>query len=235
MFQEYTTKHYNFHYHTNTLAEKEMEKIADHQETGFSYICDCLNVNFKEKIEYWLCRDAGEVGAILEEKFGDNSPCNGCCISETEILAVYNEKVKCIGLHEDAHLVSYKISIPESVFLREGLAMYFDRVWWGIDNQAWAVYYLKNQMCPSICTLLDNDSFYEQKDHITYPIAGAFTLYLVTRYGKEKYLDFYKMYHPEEIFGKPLEAIEKDFYQYLGLFKNDIVIDRQIEKMLNEA
>ena len=47
MFQEYTTKHYNFHYHTNTLAEKEMEKIADHQETGFSYICDCLNVNFK--------------------------------------------------------------------------------------------------------------------------------------------------------------------------------------------
>ena len=43
------------------------------------------------------------------------------------------------------------------------------------------------------------------------------------------------MYHPEEIFGKPLEAIEKDFYQYLGLFKNDIVIDRQIEKMLNEA
>lgn len=235
MFKEYRTEHYVFHYHENTLAEKDIEKIAKNQEIGFSYICDCLDVKFEDKIQYWLCEDANEVGNILEEKFGDNSPCNGCCISETEILAVYNEEVKCIGLHEDAHLVSYKINIPESVFLREGLAMYFDHVWWGIDNQAWTIYYLKHSMCPSICALLDNDYFYEQKDWITYPVAGAFTLYLATRYGKEKYLEFYKTTNAENIFGESLENIEKEFYQYISLFKNDKKVEMQIEKLLKEV
>lgn len=235
MIREYKTEHYVFHYHENTLAEKVIKKIADTQEIGFAYICACLNVEFKEKIQYWLCEDADEVGHILEEKFGDNSPCNGCCISETEILAVYNEDVKCVGLHEDAHLVSYKISIPESVFLREGLAMFFDRTWWGIDNQAWTIYYLKNNMVPSVRELLEDDYFYEYKDCITYPIAGAFTLYLVTRYGKEKYLEFYKTNNAEKVFGESLENIEKEFCKYIALFENDKAIEAQIKKLLKEV
>ena len=235
MFQEYKTEHYVFHYHKNTLAEKDIKKIATAQESGFAYICACLNVNFEEQIHYWLCENADEVGHILEEKFGDNSPCNGCCISYTEILAVYNEDVKCIGLHEDAHLVSYKVNIPESVFLREGLAMFFDRVWWGIDNQAWVVHYWKNSKLPSICELLNDDCFYEHKDCMTYPVAGAFTLYLVARYGKENYLEFYKTNDAEKVFGKDLADIEKEFCQYIALFENDKVIDSQIEKLLAEV
>jgi len=29
-----------------------------------------------------------------------------------EIYAVYNDKVKCIGFHEDAHIISYNIAVP---------------------------------------------------------------------------------------------------------------------------
>ena len=54
MFREYKTEHYVFHYHGNTVAEKDIKKIASTQENGFAYICDCLNANFEEKIQYWL-------------------------------------------------------------------------------------------------------------------------------------------------------------------------------------
>ena len=76
------------------------------------------------QINYYLL----ETPKLVGKMYGDNVPCNGFANPPNETYAVYNEKVKYIGYYEDAHIISYILNKPQSVFLREGLAMYFDKV-----------------------------------------------------------------------------------------------------------
>ena len=39
-------------------------------------------------------------------------------------------------------IISYTVNRPDSPAIREGLAMYFDRKWWGIQNLDWTGYFL---------------------------------------------------------------------------------------------
>lgn len=234
VYKKIETDNYVFRFKENSLAEKEIRIISECQEACFHRICSSLNIKFGEKINYWLCDTPEEVGEI----YGDNEPCNGFASEPNEVYAVYNSNIKCIGAHEDAHLISYKINIPCSGFLREGFAMYFDRCWWGIDNLAWSKYYFEHQKRYSIIKLLQDDFFYSIDCSITYPIAGAFTEYLIRKFGKEKYIDFYKcsnddfLEHAKNILGKSMEEIEAKFWEYIESCSVDEDIEKRIEELL---
>ena len=126
--QTFETEHYTFHYGANTAAERDIEKIAALQESCFSHICAVLGLTPDFKIEYFLCDSPEEVGRIC----GDDEPCNGFADLPNRIYAVYNDAVQCVGFHEDAHLISFVRNRPICPAVTEGLAMYFDRKWWGI-------------------------------------------------------------------------------------------------------
>lgn len=99
---------YIINYHAGSIAEKDIEKIIELQETCYDFICKTLTIKMDIKIKYYLCESAKEVG----ELYGDDEPCNGFAKEPNEIYAVYNDEVKCIGFHEDAHIISYNISTP---------------------------------------------------------------------------------------------------------------------------
>lgn len=128
-WESYQSKHYIFNYEKNSYAKRYINEIATLQEKCYLEIVETLNIEFYDKIEYFLCSTPEMVGAI----YGDNEPCNGLAVEPNKIYAVYNKDVKCIGPHEDAHIISYSIGNPNSTAIREGFAMYFDRVWWGIN------------------------------------------------------------------------------------------------------
>lgn len=231
---EMSTKHYVFHYEKNSLAEREIDQIADKQEGCYTFISDCLHADAKGKIHYHLFDTPQEVGkqyAIIHDE-DDDEPCNGFALPATmskdgmeHVFAVYSETIKCIGFHEDAHIISYSICRPNSRFISEGLAMFFDRYWWGIDNDSWTRWYIEQGKAPSVAALLENGNFREYDCTLTYPIAGAFTGYLIGRFGTEKYVKFYKQcaYNTaqalEQTFGITVERLEKDFLGYMKMFE----------------
>ncbi|HQB97163.1 MAG TPA: hypothetical protein PLV28_04675 [Bacilli bacterium] len=185
---QHESKHYIFNFYAGSKAAEDILLIAEHQQACYTHICKVLGVEPKFKIKYFLCNSPEEVGKI----YGDNEPCNAFTSPPDSIYAVYNDDIQCIGFHEDAHIISYTINRPESAAIREGLAMYFDRVWWGISNEDWTLYYLKTNKYISICNLLDNKYFFSEDCSLTYPIMGAFTNYLIVHYGIKKYLVFYR-------------------------------------------
>lgn len=230
-----TTEHYVFHYESNSTAEKEIDTIASLQEGCYAFISGCLHAEARGKIHYHFYDTPQEVGhqyAIAHDEAEDEEePCNGFAFPDTiskdrlnHIFAVYNDEVKCIGFHEDAHIISYSLGRPASQFIREGLAMFFDHYWWGIDNNSWTQWYIEQGKNPPIPDLLENSSFNEYDDILTYPIAGAFTAYLVERFGTERYVGFYKRCAEkgnqafEEIFGVAVDALESDFIRYMKMF-----------------
>lgn len=208
-----SSKHYDFYYLKGSIAERDIDEIVALQEKCFEDICGLLNIRPKIRVQYYLLDSPELVGEI----YGDNEPCNGFASPPNNIYAVYNEEIKCIGYHEDAHILSYTINRPKSNFIREGLAMYFDKYWWDKTNEDWVKLFLLEDKYIKIQELLSNDIFLSYPDSITYPITGAFTRYLIDSYGIERYLCLYRYDGDdfnkkiEEIYKKKVDELEKTF------------------------
>ncbi|EQB86261.1 hypothetical protein M918_15090 [Clostridium sp. BL8] len=231
------SSNYIFHYQKGSLAEKHIDKIIELQEICNKFISNSLKVKMKEKIKYYLCSTPEEVGEV----YGDNEPCNGFNDGLDKIYAVYNKEVKCVGFHEDAHIISYNtISRPKQAFLREGLAMFYDKVWWGIPNYAWAKYFLSNGIYLHIKELLVNDNFYKHNDVITYPVAGAFVEYLILSFGIESFKTFYSSVGEDfdsafkTVFDYSIKHIEDKFIRYIDAIGIDEAIYDLIKVKLRE-
>lgn len=144
----FESEHYRFHYSAGSFAEKHIREFALRQEKCFAYICRVLQVKPDRKLQYFLCETPEEVGAY----YGDEEPCDGFAREPDRIYAVYNERCRCDGFHEDAHLISFFLHKPPQAAVREGLAMAFDRQWWGICNFEWALYYREENRLPRLST-----------------------------------------------------------------------------------
>ncbi len=232
--KQFKSEHYIFNYEKGTAAERDISLIAMTQEACFKYICGVLRVSPAFKLNYFLCDSPETVGRV----YGDNEACNAFARTPDKIYAVYNDKIKCIGFHEDAHLISYLIYKNESPAVREGLAMFFDRKWWGVHNMEWTQYYLKTDKFPPINKLLDADYFFNFDCSVTYPVMGSFTEWLITSYGIEKYLLFYKSKCKAcdafySVFNKTPEELNESFVNYMRLFSIDPAVEKRIEELLN--
>lgn len=233
--ETFESAHYVFHYEPGSLAEKEIREIADTQEASFEKICSTLHVAYPERINYYFTDAPVEIGRLI---WNEDTPCNGVAIcGENKIYAVYTEDTKCIGSHEDTHLISFLINYPESDFVVEGLAMAFDGTWWSVHCETWASYYKTKHPDLSVSALFDNNTFAEIGCVTGYPIAGAFTKFLTDTFGAERYLDFYKYGGCEygdavqSIFGKPMAEIEALFWDKMNSVRFDAPA---LEKMLEE-
>ena len=227
--KQFESSHYIFHFGEETKAERDIESIATCQERCFQHICAVLGVTPEFKIEYYLCDSPEEVGRI----YGDNDPCNGFASPPNKVYAVYNEHIQCIGFHEDAHLISYVINRPDCPAIREGLAMYFDRKWWGIQNMDWVGFYLKTGRYIPVNQLLDKEYFFSRECSITYPIMGAFTDWLISVYGINQFLEMYREQDMEtameRVYHNSPEELNREFMSFISLFKTDEAIEKRIE------
>ncbi|MEG2788346.1 MAG: hypothetical protein RR942_11080 [Romboutsia sp.] len=228
------SKNYIFHYHKDSTSETMIDQIISTQEHCFNHISKVLQTNFDDKIKYYLCNSAQEVGSF----YGDDEPCNAFARKPNEIFAVVNEEVKCVGYHEDSHIISYTLSTPPQVFMREGLAMYFDKQLFGINNLNWVSYFINNNKYINISSLIVNDEFYKKPWNITYPIAGVFTDYIISVYGIDTYLKLYTLLDNNfencfyKVFKISLEEFEIDFVKYIHSFKTNEDLFKLLEKLI---
>ena len=186
-FKVKESKNYSFHYVDGSLAEKEIDLIIEEQEQVIKDLQEFFEIKVPFKIQYYLLNTSKQVGKF----YGDDGECNGFAKYPDKIYAVYNKDVKCIGHHEDAHIVSDLIYEQNSIFITEGIAMYFDKTWWGKENEYWVDQFLKDGSYIKVTELLYDEEMC-LKAEITYPIAGAFTNFLIDKFGKDKYIDLYK-------------------------------------------
>lgn len=115
--------------------------------------------------------------------------------------------------------------------------MYFDKQYFGISNLVWSKYFISINKYIGISKLIDKESFYKYSWSLTYPIAGAFTEYIITIYGIEKYKLFYKRLDEDfkgcfnKVFEISLEEFERDFILYLDSFK----VNEKLLQFLNQT
>ncbi len=92
-----------------------------------------------------------------------------------KLRSTSNERVACLGPHENTRVISWLLAKSLSAFLREGLAMYMDASWWGKATTWWCKQFLKEGFYIPIANLLENECFFSAPCEDSYPIAGALT------------------------------------------------------------
>lgn len=216
-YSRFSSKHYHYYLKPGSLAEKEIDQIMRVQEESYAKIVRLLGVEPDFPIRYVLCESAGEVGRV----YGDDEPCNGFADSPDTVFAVYSQEARCIGPHEDTHLIAELIARPESNFIREGLAMYMDEVWWGKPNVEWVRKFLRDGRYVSVAGLFEREAFFSHPDEITYPLAGAFTKWMIETLGMETYLQTIYVsgeqskQRIEAAFGATIAEIESSFIAWI--------------------
>lgn len=221
---ERVSAHYHFHFHPGTPSARDIEHIIATQEDCFARITAVLQVSPDFPLHYILLDSDTEVGALYEASCGVAiGPLNGFAAEPDTVVAVYNEDVQCIGMHEDTHLIADLVAVQWQSFIMEGLAMYMDKVWWSEPNELWVQRFLADGRYVPLSQLIPNDSFHKVPSEISYPIAGAFTRYLIDMLGMPVYLK--KVYDADcdadkpqglpALLGKNIDAIEKDFLQWI--------------------
>jgi hypothetical protein len=156
---------------------------------------------------------------------------NGYTSYPDKIFATYNDTIPCIGYHEDVHLLmAEQYGNLKSCFVKEGIATFFDKVWWGIDNLYWAKVILEKGIIKYIESLYYNEEFFKYKCMYTYPIAGAFTEWLIEKIGIDEYKKYYqafidKLHFPENSYRQDLV---NEFIEYMKNVKVEKEIKDQI-------
>ena len=214
-FKQFKVEHYVFNYLSNSLAEKDIKYIADMQEKCYAKIKSKLEIVNDITINYFLLNTPNEVGKLyaITHNDDDDEPCNGFTLMPNNIYCVYNEDIKCIGMHEDTHILSYTINRPDCAFIREGLAMYMDEKWHGKSNELWCKQFIDSNKLCKLKNLLFNDYFYKTDSNLTYPIAGAFIGFVVNRITMKTFL--------KEIYSKN-EDVKKLFENSMQLTIKEI-------------
>ena len=99
--------------------------------------------------------------------------------------------------------------------------------------------YLKTGRYVPTDKLLDRTFFFEHDCAITYPIMGAFTDWLISSFGQEKYMQLYRQQDIAagmvQVYGKEPAELNQAFADYVGLFSIDPVLEQRMAELLNEA
>ena len=216
--------HYIFHYFKDSVAEKDIGVIVSTQEAGFNKIISFLGVDEPmKKISYYFYKDE----AIKIQLMGDDWYAQAIR-DEFCVHVLYTNEIKPLGEHEDTHLlsISWGISIG---FLQEGLAEYLVGHAW--DGKTHIEYvkegYEKNLYSP-IGDFFEHEAWMRTDDSkplFFYSLAGAFSAFIIDKFGKEKYKELYMKIRRDqskklnlEIFSgiyKPIGEIEEEFKESL--------------------
>lgn len=229
--QEWLTQksgHYVFYYSKDFLVEKDIGKIAELKEKHYDKILDFLNLKNNRVIQYYLYSSLKDKTMLM----GDDSPGNAIWgelelinsepkTSKFEIHAVYNDKCKFIGEHEDTHLLSLPLGLSIYLFC-EGLAQFMEENLFGKDIDIISKELLNQNKLYSIKELADNKNWEKVESKIIYPEVGSFARFLINTYGWDKFKEAYRKLSRlnnfqenlkiiEESFGKSIEELEKEW------------------------
>lgn len=204
----YETQHYRFVFTGGSLAEKNIKSIAEGQEYCYSNFLKSFNLRSSLRINYYLFSSALECGKqyrlLHPEQYSENDEdeeVNGYTLYPDNVFATYNKKVKCIGYHEDVHLLmAEQYGNLESCFVKEGIATAYDKVWWGIANEYWAKKVIESKVIKEMEKLYENEEFFKFDCRYSYPVAGAFTSWFLAKYGMENYKIYYKRFVSKDRF-----------------------------------
>ena len=218
------SKHYTFYYFQDSEAEKDIDIIVLTQEAACSKIISFLEVEAPtKKIQYYFYPDEVTKTSLMGDDWYAQS-----IRDEFIVHVLYTKDIKPLGEHEDTHLLSLPWGISIG-FFQEGLAEFMvGHAWDGKSHISYVKDGYKQQLYPALTDFFEHEAWLRTDDSkplYFYSLVGAFTAFLINKFGKEKFKELY-MKMRRNVNKKEnqitFEAIYGNFYEIEKKFKESL-------------
>jgi hypothetical protein len=220
-WERHESEHFIFYYSSHHLDVHEITLIASHQEDLYSHITDILDIEFHEKITYYLYGNREDYGS---------TPGAYAMGTEIRFLCIFCVDMCKNGLN-DAHEMTHALSTVignQHGLLSEGLAVYVEDHYIGGENLHSIVKILHNQgeLTPPSDLLGD----FWCDICFNYDIAGSFATFLIETYGMDRFKELYA-HEPgwdsfNAVYGKSLTELEA---QWIAVVEEVKITQRDID------
>ncbi len=183
-WKQYESEHYVFHVEENSLAEKDIEEIKKRQEAAYAKIMEKLKLSSPDrKIIYYFYSSRENKAKLMGDDWYGQSIYN-----ELAVHAIYSEKDKVVGEHEDTHLLSLQMGLPISLF-QEGLAEFMvGKSMFGKNHDAVIKEGIERGLSVELKNLMSQEGWLNTSDEeaeLYYSVAGSFVSFIYANFGLE--------------------------------------------------
>jgi hypothetical protein len=209
----------HFVYHFKTEKDEPDLKLLDKMDNFYEKIVNFLEVDYQDKIDYFRCDSAGEVGRLfnMERSLARCDMING-------VVAGIQDFVP----HEVVHVISFKImfleeeKLPET-YLNEGLAYYLGgATFFSSDTLlSWAKTKILKDPKVSLDSLVLRTEKYEGNEGAA--LMSSLVKFLIENYGLDKFKELYslgkrydqRMKTLEDIYGETTKQLGKKWKKFV--------------------
>lgn len=207
------TEDFNIFYKENSLASKDslLSEILQNSWKKAQQKAKIFPKNQK-KFHLYIVDNAKEIKELDGELF------NGLTYSKSNtIIQVYEMRFR---THEFNHLLMIQHFGKSKTWLQEGAAVWSDSLYRKMEINALAHYLWKKSKTISIADLMNNRKFSKQKSAYTYPQAGSLVLYIIKKFGYEKFTEVWQKKSIKSL-NISVEQLEKDWLDYIKTFSTE--------------
>jgi hypothetical protein len=209
----------HFVYHFKTGSDKPDQKLLENMDSFYEKIVNFLGVDYQDKIDYFRCDSAAEVGMLFnkEKSLARCDMING-------VVAGIQDFVP----HEVVHVISFRIlpsgekRLPE-IYLNEGLAYYLGgSTFFSSDTLlSWAKTKIQEDPKISLNSLVLKPEEYQGNEGAA--LMCSLVKFLIENYGLDKFKKLYslgKTYDRREetlesIYGEKMDVLEAKWKNFV--------------------
>ena len=188
-----TTKHYNFISHQDAIPISEIKTLVKNVEESTSKILSFIEPNKPlSRIDYHIYKTAEDKGLML-----GNTEQAHFNLEDNTVHTIINDKYRDNYIQKENELILKKILGDSKVLgLQRGLSVYFTTQWQREGYKYWTGRLAKSNNALSIKELFDNELVEKESNLVIDCISAALVDFLVSKWGKAKFLERYSNWTP---------------------------------------
>ncbi|MCK4427639.1 MAG: hypothetical protein KAW16_04045 [candidate division Zixibacteria bacterium] len=229
------SKHFVYHFKTN--KEEPDQKLLNKMDRFYEKIGSFLEVDYQEKIDYFRCESAEEVGMLfnLERSFAQCDMINGVVAGVQDFVP-----------HEVVHIISYRL-LPQNekklppLYLNEGLAYFLGGATFFAPDLmlSWAKRRIAGDEGVSLNTLIQDPFNYGSNDGPS--LISSLAKFMIETYGLSKFKQIYKLggifkerrQNLEKTYQRKIEQVDKEWKNFvLSLSLPEIKVGVSLEGLV---
>lgn len=217
--------YFRFTVYSNKISRNEINSISSTDEKALAGMRYFFGNSFKlTSINYNIYDSFEKKGLII-----NNIDISSYSPADSSIHIVMNPKVRGDDFSAIAALeLLNNFGNPKIPILLKGLAIHFSRNWRFKGYKYWASKFYLAENIPDLDELLDSSKIQYESPLLVDPVAGVFVDFLISKYGKEKFIQDYKKWEPKDFEN---DEFKNEWKKYLSTvaerFKNKIEEDRK--------
>ena len=198
-----TVESAHFRFHFQKTPESGIDEFVSSREAAYENIHAFFKSTLPKKIDFFIWDSSDDAMKVLDASPGFADP----------IFAVVHCHAEQTKGHEMTHVIShYATDIKnKTAFINEGTSVYFDQT--SQDRQQMVKNWMKNNHNEvRVKEVWMNWERYPEE--LSYPLSGLFVSELISKFGREAYIRFFKdqrYEHARSVFGDELDHLIQAF------------------------